>query len=579
MDVAIFGGIGMDGHQMRFLRVANFLLFVLGAAVNCEKPCWGADEPRLRAGAASIPITPFGKNPDWDGPVTASGVWGENFSDTNKNQRWDSGEPFTDDPANTALSPLSKEKYDGIYLAGFGNNRMATGKHDDLWACVLVLDYGKTRLAIVALDLIGYYSHGGYYGADQVRKNLDPSLGVTDILIASTHNHEGPDTVGIWGANPGSDGKYPRYLQFVDREIAKAIVQAVKSLKPVRLKLGSTNPQMSPALAGMQGRTWGRPPGFFDEEMRVMQFAGTEVADKGKVVATLINWNTHPESMEDQNTILTSDFPGATRERVEAKYGGTAIYVSGDIGAVEVIGDNESRGRTTFDGQNFPFVPKHEAATYTFARTEAIGHDVAKGVFEALEHGEWSNPTNLAVKKAELRVPMDNEGYKLLMDRGILAMIPMKGNVPEVVTTVYAIELGDAQVITAPGELFPEVFYGVAKYRRTDCAAEDTKRPAEPAVREFMKAKYKFIFGLTPDELGYIVPGYDFHAPAFAPQKGFTEATDACAASGVPTHYHETNSASSQMAPAYACAAVKLLTGNPLAQSPCKELETEAPAH
>lgn len=551
----------MEGYPVRLSRLTSVLLIVAGAGVVCQKPCRSADEPRLRAGAAAIPVTPFGKNPDWDGPVTPSGVWGETFSDDKKNHQWDSGEPFTDDPTNTTLDFHSKEKYDGIYLAGFGNDRLATGKHDDLWARALILDYGKTRLAIVALDFIGYYSHAGYYGADEARKYLDPSLGVTDLLIASTHNHEGPDTIGLWGANPVSDGKYPRYLQFVDRQIAKVIGQAVKSLKPVRLKLGSTTPQLSPVLAGLQTRTGGRPPQFFDEEMRVMQFAGVEGADKGKVVATLINWNTHPESMEDENTILTSDFPGATRERVEAKYGGTAIYVSGDIGAIEIVGDNDRSTRSTFDGKTFPVVLGNQAATFTFERTEAIGHEVAKAVFESLEHGEWSDPANFAVKKAELRVPMDNQGYKFLMDRGLLAAIPNTGNAPEVVTTVYAIELGGAQVITAPGELFPEVFYGVAKYRRTDCPGADTKRPPEPAVRDFMKAKYKFVFGLTPDELGYMVPGYDFHAPAFAPEKGFTEAMDVCAASGVPTHYHETNSASSQIAPAWACLAATLLTG------------------
>ena len=50
----------------------------------------------LRVGVAAIPITPFGANPEWDGPVTESGVWGERFRDTNHNGRWDAGEPFTD---------------------------------------------------------------------------------------------------------------------------------------------------------------------------------------------------------------------------------------------------------------------------------------------------------------------------------------------------------------------------------------------------------------------------------------------------------------------------------------------------
>lgn len=52
------------------------------------------------------------------------------------------------------------------------------------------------------------------------------------------------------------------------------------------------------------------------------------------MTATVIKWNTHPESMENKNTLMTSDFPHAAREGVEKRYGGMAIYVSGDIGAV-----------------------------------------------------------------------------------------------------------------------------------------------------------------------------------------------------------------------------------------------------
>ena len=116
----------------------------------------------LKAGVAALPITPFGANPAWDGTVTASGVWGENFTDANKNGRWDVGEPFEDDPGNTEIDPNSANKYDGVYLAGFGNDRPATGKHDDLWVRALVLESGDTRTALVTLDIIGYYSRASY---------------------------------------------------------------------------------------------------------------------------------------------------------------------------------------------------------------------------------------------------------------------------------------------------------------------------------------------------------------------------------------------------------------------------------
>jgi neutral/alkaline ceramidase-like enzyme len=518
----------------------------------------------LRVGVAAVTITPFGQNTDWDGPITRSGVWGERFVDKNENGRWDVGEPFTDDDSNTALDAHSRGKYDGIYLAGFGHNRVATGKHDDLWACALVLESGSTRIAIVSVDLIGYYTHAGYYGAEEVRKLLNPTLRIQDVLIASTHNHEGPDTIGLWGANEVSDGKFPLYLRFVDRQIAKAITRAAQSLTAVRMRLGATNPQLSPTLARMQTRSAGRPPEFFDEELRVMQFVGTEGTQKDKTVATLVNWNTHPESMESENTTLTSDFPGAVRDSIEKKYGGPAIYVSGDLGAIEIVGDNKRSTRSNFDGKEFPPAAGNKGASFTFERTEAIGRDVAKGAMDAIGRGEWSRSSGIELKRAELQVSMDNIAYRFLMGKGVVPVTRGMDDPehPQTITTVYALRVGDAQIITAPGELFPEVFYGVEKYRRRDCPAADTGEPPEPAVRNFMKGKYKFVFGLCPDELGYMVPRYDFHAPGFDPEHGLAEARDACEAQGVPAHYHETNSASSQLAPAWACTAASLLGGN-----------------
>jgi Neutral/alkaline non-lysosomal ceramidase, N-terminal len=526
----------------------------------------------LRAGAAAVRITPYGANPDWNGPVTASGVWGEKFVDVNQNGRWDEGEPFTADPRNAQIDPKSANRYEGIYLAGFGHNRMATGMHDDLWARALVLESGTTKIAIVSLDLIGYTQDGGYFGLRFAKKRIDPKLGIQEVLLTCTHDHEGPDTIGIWGANQVSDGKFPEYLQFVDKQIATAVTLAAKSLAPVRLRLGVTNPKLSPVLAQMQTRTGGRPPEFFDEEMRAMQVVRAAGDANGKVVATLVNWNTHPESMESANDLLTSDFPGTVREELEKRYGGTAIYITGDLGAVEIVGDNQRSTRISFDGKSFPMDPKSKRGSFTFARTEAIGRDVAKAAIDAVEHGEWSEVKGIKVKQAEFRVPMDNAGYAFLMQQGVLLPPATWKNSSgmQVVSKVYSVQLGDAQILTVPGELFPEVFYGVAEHRRNDCPAADTGRAPEPALRPLMSAKYKFVFGLCPEELGYLVPGYDFQGPTFSEPEGLKEAPDACAASGVPAHYHETNSASSQLATGYACLAAELLSGSPAEQPPCK---------
>ncbi|HWO01664.1 MAG TPA: hypothetical protein VNS63_20575 [Blastocatellia bacterium] len=558
---------------MARVTVVLFAGIILSGAL--ARPETVAARPGLKVGVASVAITPFGPNPDWDGDITASGVWGEKFTDFNHNGRWDVGEPFDDDPGNTALDQSSKGKYDGIYLAGFGHNRPASDKHDDLWARAMVIEYETTRIAIVSIDLIGYYSKANYYGLGEIQKLVDPKLGISDILIASTHNHEAPDTIGPWGVNTLSDGKYPKYLRFVDRQIARAINKAAASTSRAVMKLGRTDPRTSPSIADMQTRTHGRPPGFYDEELRVIQFYNGTGSTRDRVIATVINWNTHPESMESRNTSITSDFPHALREAVEKKYGGTAIYISGDIGAVEIIGDSNNKGndRTRFDGKDYALKPNNYRPDYTFERTEAIGRDVAKAVFDALDRGEWSTTKGLEVKKAVLRAPMDNPGYLFLASKGVLDTMPppKEGDKPEIETTIYAITIGDAQIVTVPGELFPEVFYGVEKHGRVDCPAADTKRPSEPSVRDRMTKKYKFVFGLCPDEFGYIVPGYDFLAPQPDPARGLREAQDPCKSRGVPDHYHETNSASSELAARWACVTLALLDGKTPDSPACRK--------
>jgi hypothetical protein len=241
------------------LALACVLLFTYQSP---SAPAARVEKRGLKIGVAAVAITPFGPDRGWDGTITESGVWGEKFTDTNNNGRWNAGEPFEDDPGNDVLDPSSKGKYDGVFLAGFGNNRLATGKHDDLWARAIVLEYGTTRIAIVSIDVIGYYSKANYYGLGEIRKLVDPKLGISEILIASTHNHEAPDTIGAWGPNGLSDGKYPKYLRFIDRQIAKAINKAAASTVRAVMKLGRTDAQASPSIAGMQTRTHGRPPGF-----------------------------------------------------------------------------------------------------------------------------------------------------------------------------------------------------------------------------------------------------------------------------------------------------------------------------
>jgi len=81
-----------------------------------------------------------------------------------------------------------------------------------------------------------------------------------------------------------------------------------------------------------------------------------------------------------------------------------------------------------------------------------------------------------------------------------------------------------------------------------------------------MAAPLRLVVGLSPDELGYIVPGYDFY-----PAVIFDEAVDPCDGQhydpahprrSVPTHYHESLSVGVEAASYATCTAVELLQGS-----------------
>jgi hypothetical protein len=550
-------------------------LLVLLAGCSNDDGGGGKGNP-LRVGVAAIPITPCGDNPEWDGPVTPNGVWGEQFNDLNGNGLWDSdsAERPVDDPLSSTLDPSARNRYNGIFLAGFGSDRLATGCHDDIWARAVVIEDGHHKIAMVSVDLIGYVYYGRYYGFSKAQEQVDPALGIDTFLYSSTHQHEGPDALGLWGFFEFADGKFPRYLQFVDRQVARAInaAAAPEALQEVSATIAATtDPTLEPRLRGMQVRTGCRPPWFFDQELRALQFVG----DDGTALATLINWGTHPESLEDQNTEVSSDFVHYIRQRVEDEFGGTAVYFTGALGAAEIVGDTCVGGADPHndDGSN-PFDRRDDLG---HERTAEIGNLVGDAVVDMLRAAEPIDAAALDVQTSQYYVAGSNEALSFANLQGILDLDMDRFNVANcppdtgicAPVTQHQIALNDdsgaplVQIATAPGEIFPELFYGVEAHKRTDCPAADTGLPYEPSIRDGMIAPHRWLIGLSPDEFGYIVPGYDFY-----PSTPAEELDDVCAGMAydpnvprrrVPSHYHESLSIGADAAATTTCYALQML--------------------
>src|SRR5574337_642367 len=135
--------------------------------------------------------------------------------------------------AGAAKSSITPDVHAGkVYMAGFGFNRLATGVHDDLYARCLAIGAGGKTLVVCAADLIGLF----HPEALRVHAKVEAQLpGVTQVIVASTHDHEGPDTLGLWGPALLKSGVNVQYLDWVVDRIADTAVRAARNMQEARM--------------------------------------------------------------------------------------------------------------------------------------------------------------------------------------------------------------------------------------------------------------------------------------------------------------------------------------------------------
>lgn len=558
----------------------------------------------LRAGFGTRAITPVGEPPEeWSEyftPHPETGVWGEPYTDLNGDGCY-SGltnenlgpllegevtslalpEPHIDQPWNSAGDglttgayevrgvtiygdPGSTLKWDGVWgNAGF-SAKCALGMQDDTWARAVVLEVGDTTVAMVSLDVVGLFNIEVQRMRDELVARY-PDMEIDELVVSSTHTHEGVDTMGYWGQLfLNTDGKFPAYQAFLRSQVLDAVHEAWSGLEPATVKFAKGDKPMRIRDS--------RPPVVTDDPVLSAQFVGQD----GDVLGTLVNWSNHPEAQGSNNPLVSSDFPHATRERLEEEYGGTAIYLSGAVGGLQTpLG---------VDVEGF-------GSDVSWERTYRIGELVAESAIAALDAAEPVEVTDLAARRREFFMDADNNLLRLMVVRGVFdvptfvggdswgsdptahtegILLPKLGT--QVKTEMVQVEFGPAMFLTVPGELSPEIELG--GYGRPECPEADTGRPFEPVIAHQNTEQFQFVLGLAQDELGYIIPGYDFHlfelpgdlvtaiggpavVPNLLPLGGIAD--EYCGES----HYEETVAISSVLAPWVACVAAELAGSDP----------------
>lgn len=379
-----------------------------------------------------------------------------------------------------------------VFLAGFGQNRPATKVHDPILARAVVLSDGEHKVALAAVDCVGLFLPA----VEAVRAKLP---GFRYVLVSATHNHEGPDTMGLWGRSPFQSGVDPDHLARVVDGVVKAVQAADAARVPAVARVGTA--------AGPELLVDNRLPLVKLDTLVAVRF---EQPGTGKPVGVLVQWNCHPETLGAKNTEVSADFVAATVKHLEASQGGPVLYLTGAVG-----------GLMTSLGVNVKDEAGTPPADGTFAKTERYGKLVGELADRAVKQAVPASLVPFDIRVKPVLVPVDNPLYKLAWQAGVLkrpvyewAGDPAPAKWVEskdvaksmaVRTEVGLLRLGGLDVAAIPGEIYPELVLGKVQ-DPADPGADFPDAKPEPALYPNLRGKHRMVVGLANDEIGYIIP-------------------------------------------------------------------------
>ena len=222
--------------------------------------------------------------------------------------------------AGVARETISPPK--GIYLIGYGDRSKGNaGVHDDLTATALVLDDGRERLALVACDLLCLNE----FVVDRVRAQVGEG---TQVVICCSHTHAGP----IAYADHRSGRARRAYIASLVERIARAVHRAAAALVPA--ELGWCQAEADIALNRREKRPDGEvvigvdPAGPIDRTVGVLRVRAVD----GAPLATVVNFACHGTVLGPDNLLVSADWIGAMRPRVEETLGGLTLFLQGAAG-------------------------------------------------------------------------------------------------------------------------------------------------------------------------------------------------------------------------------------------------------
>ncbi len=445
----------------------------------------------------------------------------ETYTDVNENHYFDGC--FDDPQAERCAEPFDDVNgngyFDAIFKGGFEPLHPAQSVKAPISTRAFIMSHNEIGeepnryFAWVTVDVVGL---AGKRFWPLEEKFATEGFLPERLLVTATHNHQAPDTIGLWG-DPLKEisGTNPQYMERITESIEQAVRAAAENMQPVQISVASTSMEsQSPYFNGSKHGGKNpvadargmlndiRDPRIISDRLLTVQANHLET---DATVLTLTTWSGHAEMGSGHDDTISADWVGITRSALETQYGGTAIHLPEAIGgmqsalfiplplvnedgewqfdtctAEEIVDSSnpyDCLGKTVesnhLDEDNMP-IPKW-AAEENWESIVSHGWHIAHAVMASLENAEVLNEMYLDVDSEWMYVPVDNSIYNLIFQLGILElgfddMVQDEALCTEpnsiapigcVDARAFRVRMGDIEFLTAPGEITPEIAWGL----------------------------------------------------------------------------------------------------------------------
>lgn len=403
----------------------------------------------------------------------------------------------------------------GYRMAGYFDERLATGTHDPLKAKAIVLQQGGVEVGLVFCDLVGLSLN--VTRAARAQASEATGIPVTNIVMAATHSHTGPlfddvrrdylhqAALAKYGADPQEKIDYPAYLT---AQLSRVIVEAKANLHSAKVEAGITtqpglpfnrryymkdgtvafNPgQLNTNIVG--------PAGPVDSDVGILM---VESARHSKTIGGLTVFAMHADTVG--GTEFSADYPYFIEQTLRKAFGGDYISAfgagtCGDLNHIDVSKNGPLRSLDI---------------------AQDLGEKIGRTVLADVPNLETLKQPALAVRSKTLVLPLQTVTPRELTDARVILEQLRDTNIDfyAKVRAAKAVDLAqrgtnwpvevqvfrldrDTAIVCLPAEIFVEFGLAIKKaspFERTMVISICNERPGYvPTLKAFKEGSYEVI--------------------------------------------------------------------------------------